>query len=155
MIRFATMAALLGATALGGAPALAQMAPESQTMTPPTEATPPQTMPQQTTPPTADEPTTTTTPSTAAPTSFSDADVDAFASAALAVQKIQQDATVPDADKQTKMAAAVTSSGLTAEKFNAMATASQADPTLMKRIQTAAAKKQQGGAAGSTGSTGQ
>lgn len=160
MIRFATMAALLGATALGGTAALAQMAPESQTMTPPAQTTPPQTMPQQTTPPTADEPTT-TAPSTAAPTSFTDADVDKFAGAALAVQKIQQDTTVPDTDKQTKMSAAVTSSGLTPEKFNAMATASQSDPALMKRIQTAAAAKMQAspasgasGAAGSTDSTG-
>jgi hypothetical protein len=112
-------------------------------------------MPQQTTPPTADEPTTTTAPSTAAPTSFSDADVDKFAGAALAVQKIQQDTTVPDADKQTKMSAAVTSSGLTPEQFNAIATASQSDPALMKRIQTAAAKKQGAGAStGATGSTG-
>lgn len=148
MIRFATMAALLGATALGGTAALAQMAPESQTMMPPAQTTPPQTMPQQTTPPTADEPTT-TAPSTAAPTSFTDADVDKFAGAALAVQKIQQDTTVPDTDKQIKMSAAVTSSGLTPEQFNAIATASQSDPALMKRIQTAAAKKQ--GAGGSTG----
>jgi len=153
MIRFGTMAALLGATALCGTAALAQMAPESQTMTPPTQATPPQT-----TPPTTDEPTTTAPPA-ATPTSFSDADVDKFAGAALAVQKIQQDATVPDTDKQAKMSAAVTSSGLTPDQFNAMATASQSDPALMKRIQTAAAKKQQGGGStgtdGSTGSTGQ
>ena len=149
MTRFATMAALLGATALGGTAALAQMAPEAQTTAPPTQATPPQ----QATPPSADEPTTTAPPA-AAPTSFSDADVDKFAGAALAVQKIQQDATVPDTDKQAKMSAAVTSSGLTPEQFNAMATASQSDPALMKRIQTAAAKQQQGGAAASTGTTG-
>jgi hypothetical protein len=148
MTRFATMAALLGATALGATAALAQMAPEAQTTAPPTQATPPQ----QATPPSADEPT--TAPPAAAPTSFSDADVDKFAGAALAVQKIQQDATVPDTDKQAKMSAAVTSSGLTPEQFNAMATASQSDPALMKRIQTAAAKQQQGGAAASTGTTG-
>ena len=139
MTRFATMAALLGATALCGTAALAQ--------------TTPQAAPPATTPPAA---------STTAPAaSYTDADVDQFATAALAVQKIQQDAAVPDTDKQTKMSAAVTSSGLTPEKFNAMATASQSDPALMKRIQTAAAAKMQAspasgasGAAGSTDSTG-
>jgi hypothetical protein len=143
MTRFATMAALLGATALCGTAALAQ--------------TTPQTTPPATTPPTASQ------AAPAAPTaaSYTDADVDQFASAALAVQKIQQDATVPDADKQTKMSAAVTSSGLTPEKFNAIATASQSDPALMKRIQTAAAAKMPAspstapttGSSGSAGST--
>jgi len=135
MIRFGTMAALLGATALCSAAALAQTTPQT---------------PPQATPPAA------TTPGAAA-TTYTDADVDQFAGAALAVQKIQQDATVPDADKQTKMAAAVSSSGLTPEKFNAIATASQSDPALMKRIQIAAAAKMQASgapAAGSTGATG-
>ncbi|MGN6268710.1 MAG: DUF4168 domain-containing protein [Sphingomonas sp.] len=153
MTRFATMAALLGATTLCGTAALAQMAP--QTTPPATPPTASQTAPQ-TTPPAASQ----AAPGAAA--SYTDADVDQFAGAALAVQKIQQDTTVPDTDKQTKMSAAVTSSGLTPEKFNAMATASQSDPALMKRIQTAAAAKMKAsppsagasGAAGSTGSAG-
>ena len=139
MTRFATMAALLGATALCGTAALAQTTPQA-------------------TPPAASPPAASTTAPAA---SYTDADVDQFATAALAVQKIQQNAAVPDTDKQTKMSAAVTSSGLTPEKFNAMATASQSDPALMKRIQTAAAAKMQAspasgasGAAGSTDSTG-
>lgn len=144
MTRFATMAALLGAAALGSTAAFAQTTPQT---TPPAEqAAPPAATG---TPPTA---------GTTAPASYTDADVDQFAGAALAVQKIQQDATVPDADKQTKMSAAVTSSGLTPEKFNAIATASQSDPALMKRIQTAAAAKMPAApstapSSGSSGST--
>jgi len=137
MTRFATMAALLGATALCGTAALAQTTPQAS--------------PPATTPPAASA-------APAAPAaSYTDADVDQFATAALAVQKIQQDAAVPDTDKQTRMSAAVTSSGLTPEKFNAIATASQSDPALMKRIQTAAAAKMQAspasGASGAAGST--
>jgi hypothetical protein len=127
------IAALLGASALGGTAALAQTAPQTPA------------------PASGDAPA--TTPGAA--TAYTDADVDEFAGAALAVQKIQQDASVADADKQTKMASAVTSSGLSPEKFNAMATASQSDPALMKRIQTAAAAKMQAsGTAGATGATG-
>lgn len=149
MTRFGPLAALFAASALGGTAALAQ-------------STTPQTTPPQTTPPASTGTAPTTTPTTPTAASYTDADVDQFAGAALAVQKIQQDATVPDADKQTKMSAAVTSSGLTPEKFNAIATASQSDPALMKRIQTAAAAKMpapstapttgSSGAAGSAGS---
>ncbi len=66
--------------------------------------------------------------------------------AALSVQKIQQDTAIPETDKQTKMAAAVQGAGLTPEKFNQIATASQADTALQQRIQ-AVATKIQGGAA--------
>lgn len=148
MTRFGTLAALLAASTLGSTAALAQ-------------STSPQTTTPQTTPPAATGTPPTTTPAAPTAASYTDADVDQFASAALAVQKIQQDATVPDADKQTKMSAAVTSSGLTPEKFNAIATASQSDPALMKRIQTAAAAKMPAspstapttGSSGSAGST--
>lgn len=127
MIRFGTSTALLAACALGATGALAQStAPQADT--PPTQGTAPQTAAPTTTAPAA---------------SYTDTDVDEFATAAIAVQKIQQDSAVPDADKQTKMAAAVKSSGLTPDKFNAIARASQADPALMKRIQTAAASKMQ------------
>ena len=141
MIRFGTTTALAAICALGATGALAQSttpqtAPQTQ---PPAESTMPQTTP----------------PTTTAPaTSFTDADVDEFATAAIAVQKIQQDSTVPDADKQTKMAAAVQSSGLSADKFNAIARASQSDPALMKRIQTAAASKMQTAPSTAPGSTG-
>ena len=105
----------------------------------------------QTTTPAAPAPSTTAGTTTATTsTSFTDGDIDNFASAAIAVQKIQQDASVPDADKQTKMASAVTSSGLTADRFNAIAKASQSDPALMKRIQIAAASKMQAAPAASS-----
>lgn len=72
--------------------------------------------------PPASPPTTSPTPS---PTStFSDTELEQYVKAALAVQQIQQDTATPDADKQTKMAAAVQSAGLTPEKFNQIATAS-------------------------------
>ena len=153
MTRFGTIAALLAASALGGTAALAQTGMQN---TPPATPQTPPPPPQQATPPAADSSTdTTATAPGAAAGSYTDADVDKFAGAALAVQKIQQDASVADADKQTKMASAVTASGLSPEKFNAMATASQSDPALMKRIQTAAATKMQAsGAAGATGAAG-
>jgi len=76
-------------------------------------------------------------PATAAQ-SFTDADLKAFARAAIAASKIQQDATVADAEKQPKMLAAVQAEGLDPVKFNSIAQASQADPELHKRIQTLA-----------------
>lgn len=91
--------------------------------------------------PPASPPTTSPTPS---PTStFSDAELEQYVKAALAVQQIQQDTATPDADKQTKMAAAVQSAGLTPKKFNQIATASQSDPALQQRIQAVAGRVQQ------------
>jgi hypothetical protein len=70
-----------------------------------------------------------TSPAATSPTpnptsTFSDAELEQYVKAALAVQQIQQDTATPDTDKQTKMAAAVQSAGLTPEKFNQIATAS-------------------------------
>lgn len=70
--------------------------------------------------------------------SFSDADLTAFARAAIAASKIQQDTSVADTEKQPKMLAAVQAEGLDPVKFNSIAQASQADPELHKRIQTLA-----------------
>ena len=88
-------------------------------------------------------------PSGTAPagTSYSDAEIDQFAKAVLAVQKIQEDTAISATEKQAKMAAAVQAAGLTAEKFNEIASASNADPALMQRIQAAAGKVQSTGAA--------
>lgn len=157
MIR--TTVALFGATALGATAALAQMttpgAPPGsmgqQTM--PQQQMPPQqqTPPEQTTPDTTTAPSSTATLTNA---DVTDTDVDQFATAVLAVQKIQKDTSVADSDKQKNMADAVKQAGLTPEKFNAIAKASQADPALMKRIQTAAAAKMQPAPGGSSGSAG-
>ncbi|HZV18863.1 MAG TPA: DUF4168 domain-containing protein [Sphingobium sp.] len=78
----------------------------------------------------------TTAPSAAQ--SFSDDDLKAFARAAIAASKIQQDTSIADAEKQPKMLAAVQAEGLDPVKFNSIAQASQADPELHKRIQTLA-----------------
>ncbi|GGC14017.1 hypothetical protein GCM10011494_36030 [Novosphingobium endophyticum] len=75
-------------------------------------------------------------------TSYTDREVEQFAQAVMAVQQIQQDTTASAADKQTKMATAVQQSGLTAEKFNEIASAAKSDQTLMQRIQLAAGKLQ-------------
>ncbi|MHA6767765.1 DUF4168 domain-containing protein [Sphingobium ummariense] len=87
-----------------------------------------------------------TTPATPeAPTpaaTFSDVELEQYVRAALAVQQIQQDSATPDADKQTKMAAAVQQAGLTPEKFNEIAAASQSDPALQQRLQAIAGKLQ-------------
>jgi hypothetical protein len=97
--------------------------------------------------PTATAPDAQATPTAPAPLTtsadVSDADVTQFATAALGVRKVEQDTTIADADKQPQMAAAVKAAGLTADKFNAIAKASQADPALMKRIQAAAAAQMQ------------
>ena len=136
MNTFSKTAAILAAGTLGATGALAQTATTPQTTPPATTA-----------PATPDAGATTATP-----TSFTDADVDQFATAVVSVQKIQGDASVAATDKQAKMAAAVQAAGLTPTKFNAMAQASQSDPALMKRIQTAAAAKASpGAAAGSAG----
>ncbi|NIJ21851.1 lipoprotein-anchoring transpeptidase ErfK/SrfK [Sphingomonas naasensis] len=78
---------------------------------------------------------------TAATATVSEGEVTQFATAALAVSKIRQDAAVPDADKNAKSVSAITATGLTAARFNEIAQAMQGDPVLNKRIQDAAAKQ--------------
>lgn len=83
-----------------------------------------------------------TPPAAAAPAAggaFSDDDVQKYATALVAVNKVQTDTTVPDADKQAKMAAAVQSSGVDIQKFNAITQTMQTDKALQQRIQIAAA----------------
>lgn len=75
----------------------------------------------------------------AAAGTFSDTDVQQYAAALVAVNKVQTDATVPDADKQAKMAAAVQQSGVDIQKFNAITQSMQTDKALQQRIQVAAA----------------
>lgn len=83
-------------------------------------------------------------PAPAAPaapaSSFSDSEVEQFASAAVNIQQIQQEPAGTTEDKQTKMAGAVQQSGLTPQKFNEIAMASRSDSNLMQRIQAAAGK---------------
>lgn len=80
-------------------------------------------------------------PAPAAPAaagSFSDTDIKQFAAAAVEVTKIQSDASIPAADKQPKMLAALQASGMPPEKFNQIGQAAAADPALQQRIQAAA-----------------
>lgn len=90
----------------------------------------------------------TTQPAPAAPASpaapaagasnFSDSDIQQFATAATEVTKIQADASIPAAEKQPKMLAALQASGLPPEKFNQIGQAAATDPALQQRIQAAA-----------------
>ena len=80
-------------------------------------------------------------PAPAAPAtagSFSDTDIKQFAAAAVEVTKIQSDTSIPAADKQPKMLAALQASGMPPEKFNQIGQAAAADPALQQRIQAAA-----------------
>ncbi|WP_066798755.1 DUF4168 domain-containing protein [Sphingomonas soli] len=79
-----------------------------------------------------------TTPSAAQAAPVTDAEVSQFATAAVAAGKINADAAVPAADKTAKIVEAITATGLTAERFNEIAKAVQADPALEKRVQDAA-----------------
>ena len=101
----------------------------------------------QTAPAPAAAATPTAAPAQAAAT-VTDAEVDQYVTAALAVNKVQTDAAIPDADKAAKMSEAVTATGITAERFNAITQAMQADPALNKRIQEAGAAKQAAAPAG-------
>lgn len=78
-------------------------------------------------------------PAPASAASVTDAEVTQFATAAVAAGKINADANVAAADKTAKIVEAITATGLTAERFNQIAQALQADPALNKRIQDAAA----------------
>lgn len=75
-------------------------------------------------------------------TAVTDAEINQFATAALAVAKVRQDAAVPEADKNTKMVEAITATGLPAKRFNEIAQAMQSDTALNKKIQDAAAAQQ-------------
>lgn len=91
----------------------------------------------QTTQPTPAAPTAPAAPAAEA-SSFSDSDIQQFAAAATEVTKIQSDATIPAAEKQPKMLAALQASGLPPEKFNQIGQAAATDPALQQRIQAAA-----------------
>ena len=70
-----------------------------------------------------------------------DTEVDRYAAAALAVQRIERNANPEDEGKPGRMAAAVEQTGLSPTRFNEIAKAQQGDPSLQARIQDAAAEK--------------
>jgi hypothetical protein len=124
---------LIAAAALLAAPAA--FAQTTQTSPAPAEPAAPAA-------PVAPAPGGTTGAGAAATATVNETEVSQFATAALAIGKIRQDAAVPDADKNTKSVAAITTAGLTPVRFNEIAQAMQGDPVLNKRIQEAAAKQQ-------------
>ncbi|MGK6354527.1 DUF4168 domain-containing protein [Sphingomonas sp. DT-207] len=130
---FRTSGILIGAALLAAPAAFAQDAPTS----PSTQDAPAA--------PTQDAPATTEAPAAgmaaqgSGAAAVSDSEVTQFATAALAVDKLRKDTTVAEADKNTKMVEAISSSGLQPARFNEIAQAMQADPALNKRIQEAAA----------------
>lgn len=77
---------------------------------------------------------------TASATPVSDTEVQKFATAIVALNKLNGDAAVPAAEKQKDMVAKVKASGLSAERFNQIAKASQSNPQLASRIQAAVTK---------------
>jgi hypothetical protein len=132
------------AAAFVATPALAQTSP-MQSGAPATDPAPAQSSPAPSTAPSATPPAQGTTgagAATASATTVSDTEVKQFATAALAVNKLQADTTTPEADKNAKLVAAITATGLSAERFNAIGQAMAGDPALNKRIQEAAAAAQ-------------
>ncbi|MHA3841334.1 DUF4168 domain-containing protein [Sphingomonas aestuarii] len=111
-MRAATLSIFATAAALVATPAIAQ---EAMTPAPDQEA------------PMAGD--TTTTQAT-----VSDAEVDQFATAVVAVDAINKDASIAADAKQTQMASAVTASGLTPERFNSIATQMGSDTALQAKV---------------------
>lgn len=82
-------------------------------------------------------------PAPAAPaSSFTDQEIQAYATVAVELNKIQADASVSEADKQSQMAAAVQKSGLDIAKFNAITDASKTDPALQQKLRDAVPQSQ-------------
>lgn len=110
--------------------------------------TPAGAVPAQTTPATPDQGTTgagAAATATAGASTFTDTEIQQYATAALAVNKINEDTSIPAAEKNPKFVAAITSSGLQPQRFNEISQAMASDTALNQRIQAAAAKAQTSG----------
>ena len=85
-------------------------------------------------------PPTTEAPQEALPASgdVSDEEVSRFAMAALIVQQISADETVPQEQQQATMEQAVQQVGVEPQRFNVLARATQNDPELAERVNLAA-----------------
>jgi hypothetical protein len=81
------------------------------------------------------------TGATASAATVSDAEVAQFATALAEVDKINKDAATPAAEKQAKMASAVTSAGLTPERFNTIGQSLSKDPALQAKVAAAVQAK--------------
>jgi hypothetical protein len=68
---------------------------------------------------------------------ISDAEIQAYADVAVALNKIQADASLSEADKSARMSAAVQKSGMDPSRFNAITEAASKDPQLKQKLQEA------------------
>lgn len=129
---------------LGSTAAFAQAAPDATT--PPADATQPGSDPAAPAPTTSDPTTTAANPATgaatAAPTSFSQDQIDGFGQAYVKIQDVTADTTMDQSQKQTAMVQAVTESGIDPQTFNAIAEKMQSDPALHEKVQLAVANAQ-------------
>ena len=144
-LAFATMAVQAQAQDAAQAPPGQNVAQAAQPDTAPPPATPaPDTdaaPPQQASPPDSSAPPTAATPDAGATTTpVSDAEVDHFAKATVAVQKISADTKLDETAKQTKMAAAVKSAGIDPARYNEIGKALATDSALRAKVQMAMAK---------------
>jgi hypothetical protein len=71
---------------------------------------------------------------------ISDSDITTYATVAAAVNSIKSDASLSEAEKSAKMAAAVQDSGMAIDKFDAITAASKTDPQVRRKIRDAMPK---------------
>ncbi len=107
--------------------------------------TPAQTSPAQPAAPATQDQGTTGAGTAASTSAVNDTEVKQYATAALAVNKINADTSIPTAEKNTKFVAAITASGLQPQRFNEISQAMASDTALNQRIQAAAAQAQTSG----------
>ena len=78
---------------------------------------------------------------------ITDAEIDQYAQAAVAISELQNDASLDAAARQSGAVAALEQSGLAPERFNEISDASRTDPELAQRVQLAIANAQGSGGA--------
>lgn len=76
--------------------------------------------------------------------SFTDEQINDFASAMVKIQDLAADTSIDEAEKQNQMVAIVQAEGLDPQTFNAIGSASQSDPEVRERVQVAFANAQGG-----------
>lgn len=130
-------------SSLAATSALMASAAFAQTTTP-TRTTPAEPAPAQSAPATPDQGTT-GAGAAASTSAVTDTEVKQYAMAALAVNKINADTSIPTAEKNPKFVAAITASGLQPQRFNEISQAMASDTALNQRIQAAAAQAQTSG----------
>lgn len=95
----------------------------------------------------ADTATDAAAPATAAPAdpaaaTFTEDQIQSYASALVKIQEVSGDATLDDAGKQAKMVAIVNEVGLDPQTFNAIGQATQTNPDIQSKVQAAVSTAQ-------------